>query len=245
MKDFLFNIKSGLKNHNYIFKFKLIWCIPLMVILIGFDWISKAIVVNTMKYEGNNATFIPGIIRFNYIINPGAAYGMNADNKGLAITIATLVTLLLIIVFIFLKNKYWLIPINLMVAGSVANLLGRAWAPLTKDGISGGVVDFLEFEYAYSNFIFNLADAWVSIAVAIIFVIFVIYIVIEIIEFNMRKKDLKKYDFYCDIKYRKAFLFESYWSKINNKNQEKFSYKDYLSKNKQLQKEWKEYKNKE
>ncbi|WP_342258960.1 signal peptidase II [Spiroplasma endosymbiont of Dioctria linearis] len=245
MKDFLFNIKSGLKSHNYIFKFKLIWCIPLIAVLIGFDWISKAIVVNTMKYEGNDATFIPGFISFNYIINPGAAYGMNADNKGLAITIATLVTLLLITVFIFLKNKYWLIPINLMVAGSVANLLGRAWAPISKDGISGGVVDFLKFEFWNSNFIFNLADAWVSIAVAIIFIIFIVYIVIEISEFNMKKKSLEKYEFYCDIKHRKMLLFESYWSKIITKNQEKFSYKDYLSKNKQLEKEWKEYKNKE
>ncbi|WP_200902956.1 signal peptidase II [Spiroplasma cantharicola] len=216
-----------------------------MVFLIGFDWISKAIVVSQMQIEGTKVDFIPGFIRFSYTINPGAAYGMNADNKSLAITIAALVTLLLIAVFIFIKNKYWLIPINLMVSGSIANLLGRAWAPISKHGVSGGVVDFLEFELWDSGFIFNLADAWVSIAVGIIVVIFIVYIVLEIFEFNMKKKNQEKYEFYCDINNKKTILFEEYWSKIITKKEEKLSYKDYLLKNKEFKKQWKEYKNKE
>ncbi|WP_162685039.1 signal peptidase II [Spiroplasma sp. BIUS-1] len=211
------------------------------------DWISKSIVANSMVLDGVGTTFIPGLIKFKYTINPGAAYGMNAGKLGLAITIAALVTLLLIAIFIFIRNKYWLIPISLMVAGSVANLLGRAWAPLTSDGIKGGVVDFIVFDFSFlgsDGYIFNLADAWVSIAVGFIIVILIAYAVFEILEANMRKKDKEKYEFYVDIKTRKQILFETYYEKFKFKDENKLTYRDYLSKNEKITKKWKKYKNK-
>ncbi|AUB31861.1 signal peptidase II [Spiroplasma floricola] len=247
MRDFIFNIKSYLKEYNYIWKYKLIWCLPLIIFLASLDWISKAIVVKQMVLDGAGVTFIPNFIGFQYVINPGAAYGMNAGNLSLAISIAALVTLFLIGVFIFIKNKYWLIPINLMVAGSVANLLGRAWAPATNKGIKGGVVDFLKFEFSFfgsDSYIFNLADAWVSIAVGIIILILIVYVILEIIELVMRKKDKDKYEFYCDIQNRKQILFEVYYQKFNFKKEEKMTYKQYLKSNQELSKTWKEYKQK-
>ncbi|AUM62834.1 signal peptidase II [Spiroplasma monobiae] len=248
MKDFIFNIKSNLKTYNYIWKYKLVWCLPLILILVLFDWITKAIVVSTMTLdESPGVSFIPGFIGFEYTINPGAAYGMNADNLGLAVTIAAIVTLFLIAIFIFMKNKYWLIPINLMVSGSVANLIARAWAPETKDGIKGGVVDFIKFEFNFlgsNSYIFNLADAWVSIAVAIILIIFIVYIVLIIIETTMKNKNEEKFEFYSDIVNRKTLLFESYYHSVSLKKEDKITYFEYLKKNKELSKEWKEYKNK-
>ncbi|WP_338984598.1 signal peptidase II [Spiroplasma endosymbiont of Diplazon laetatorius] len=248
MKDFIFNIKSNLKTYNYIWKYKLVWCLPLILILVSLDWISKAIVVAEMKTEGTTATFIPGFINFSYIINPGAAYGMNAGKIGLAVSIAAIVTLMLIAVFIFIKNKYWLIPITLMVSGSIANLIARSWAPATKEeGIKGGVVDFLQFDFKLFGsdaYIFNLADAWVSIAVGIIIVMVLVYVVLEIIEYTMKRSNQEKYEYYCDIVNKRNLLFEAYYHSLDFKKEDKITYKEYLLKHKEISKEWKEYKNK-
>ncbi|WP_339020445.1 signal peptidase II [Spiroplasma endosymbiont of Atherix ibis] len=248
MKDFVFNIKSYLKDYNYIWKYKLVWCLPFILFLVILDLISKAIVADKMVLDGAAVKFIPNFIGFQYVINPGAAYGMNAEKIGLTISIASLVTLFLIGIFIFIKNKYWLIPINLMVAGSFANLLGRAWAPATNNGVKGGVIDFLKFEFSFfgsDSYIFNLADAWVSIAVGVIILILIIYAILEIIELVMRKKDKNKYEFYFDIKNRKQVLFEVYYQKLNIKKEDKMTYNQYLKSNQELSREWKEYKKKE
>ncbi|AGR42320.1 signal peptidase II [Spiroplasma diminutum] len=248
MQDFIFNIKSNLKNYNFIFKYKLVWCLPLILFLVVLDWISKAIVVSNMKIEGTTAKFIPGFIEFEYKINPGAAYGMNAENKGLAISIAALVTVFLILIFVFMKNKYWLIPINLMVAGSFANLLGRAWAPSTLlNGkiVKGGVVDFIKFDFNFlgsNSYIFNLADAWVSIAVGFIIVIMFVYIYFEIKEAIMKSKHQEDFEVYAELRAKQILLFETYWSSSFKKNENSITYKQYLKTNKEIHNEWKKFK---
>ncbi|WP_338971329.1 signal peptidase II [Spiroplasma endosymbiont of Panorpa germanica] len=165
---FFQNFKTYLVKHNYEWKFKLIVCLPIFASLVAIDWITKGIVVAKMSYN-EQGSLIPGFLKLHYIINPGAAYGMNSDNVGLAITIATLVTLIMSLIFVFVNDRFWLIGITILLAGSWANLLARAWAPAVPgSGIKGGVVDFLVWDFSFlgsDGYIFNIADLWVNVAV--------------------------------------------------------------------------------
>ncbi|WP_027063356.1 signal peptidase II [Mesoplasma seiffertii] len=173
-------LSQNLKNRDYQWKFKLIVCLPIFVILVALDWISKAIVVAKMEQSGSAITIIKNFLDFKFIINMGSAGGANADKLGLTITLATLSALVLMIAFVFLTERKILIAITIMLAGAIGNLVARAWAPPNLEGQYGGVVDFisvaswLQLPWA-KDAIFNLADIWVNIGV----VWFIIAIVIE------------------------------------------------------------------
>jgi len=55
--------------------------------------------------QGDVHRFLPHFLKLNYIINPGSAYGANASNAGLAIGLATLVTIIALVIFIFSNDK--------------------------------------------------------------------------------------------------------------------------------------------
>ena len=55
--------------------------------------------------QGEIRNFIPHFLKLNYMINPGSAYGANASNAGLAIGLATLVTMIALVIFIFANDK--------------------------------------------------------------------------------------------------------------------------------------------
>lgn len=167
------NFKMWMKNYDYKWKFKLVVGLPIVVALVAFDWITKGVVVATMT-QGETKSFIDGFLGFTYQINPGSAYGANAENPTLAISLATIVTILLMFLWIFITDKKWIVALAFIFAGSFANLLGRAWAPvlITDEGqaIYGGVVDFLQWQFGFLNsnsYVFNLADFWVSSGIGI------------------------------------------------------------------------------
>ncbi|ATZ16507.1 signal peptidase II [Entomoplasma freundtii] len=130
--------------------------------------------------QNESLSFIPGFLRFNYVINPGAAYGFNSGNPALAIILAALVTTFLTIVFIFANDRKFLFALTFLGAGSWANILARAWAPMVLSGanagIKGGVIDFLQWDFTFLNsstYIFNLADVWVTFGVIILVIILI------------------------------------------------------------------------
>lgn len=170
-KNWKQNITFNLKNYEYKWKFKLMVASPIMTLLILLDWIIKWVVVATMNQE-ESRDLIKGFLNFHFVINLGSAYGNNnsADKLAQTITLAALFVVVLIAVFIFLNDKKWIITCSVLLAGGFANLLARAWAPATTDGIYGGVVDMFSWGFDFlgsKNYIFNLADVWVNIGIAI------------------------------------------------------------------------------
>ncbi|ATZ18073.1 signal peptidase II [Mesoplasma melaleucae] len=165
------NIIFLLKHYDYKWKFKLIIAAPIMTVLILLDWIVKWIVVATMQ-QGESKNFIKGFLNLRYVINLGSAYGNNDSGDKLAQTIvlATLFVVALMIVFVFLNDKKWIITCSVLLAGGFANLLARSWAPANIDGIHGGVVDMFMWDFNFlgsGNYIFNLADMLVNIGIGI------------------------------------------------------------------------------
>lgn len=162
-------------------------CLPIFSVLVLIDWATKIAVQFSMDQDPTGIDphrFLPHFLKLDYMINPGSAYGANASNAGLAIGLATLVTIIALVIFIFANDKKWLIAIVFILSGSFANLLARAWAPVVSggdyQGQKGGVIDFLVWDFKIlnsDNYVFNLADVWVNIGV----IILIIDLIIEII----------------------------------------------------------------
>ncbi|QBQ07930.1 lipoprotein signal peptidase [Spiroplasma gladiatoris] len=252
------NIKIFFKEYNYAWRYKVLWCIPILTLFCAFDWVTKAVVAMKMNYMAEPTKFIPGLLKFQYIINPGAALSMNAGNPSLAISLAAVVTVALFAVWIFCYPKLWSQSINLMLAGSLANLLGRAWSPAVPDsalkdrGIKGGVVDFLQWDFDFfglTDYTFNMADVYVNVAIGLLVLSLIIYIVQEVFVATYKKKgDL--YDLYQNFKENLVILEKTYLKSVKKQPIKKqfVLYKDYLAKTKLEKQNWKKtklsYKNK-
>ncbi len=137
--------------------------VALMVVGVALDQISKYLVVINMElYE--SVDVIPGIFRFTYIQNRGAAFGSMADNRWLFMVLST-VAIVAILVYLFWKrpsNKLVLASITLIVSGGIGNMIDRISL--------GYVIDFLDF-CAFPNlwmWVFNVADAFVCIGAGLL-----------------------------------------------------------------------------
>ncbi|AVN60397.1 lipoprotein signal peptidase [Mesoplasma entomophilum] len=179
LKNWINNFAYGLKAYDFKWKFKLVVATPIMSFLILADWIVKWVVVATMQQK-EEKQFIKGFLKLNFIINPGSAYGRNSNKIELAITLATVFVICLMVLFIFLNDKKWIITSSLLLAGGFANLLARSWAPFDEvNKVYGGVVDMFVWDFNFlgsSGYIFNLADMWVNIGIGFGVICFIIEI---------------------------------------------------------------------
>ena len=134
-------------------KKKYILSIIILVATISVDLITKSTFINA-EY-----TVIPHIINFSYTENTGAGFSFLADKTGLLIAISSVLSLAIIIYFIFSKKRSLLhtIAISLILAGAVGNLIDRITL--------GYVRDFIQFAFWTSFPVFNFADICLTIGV--------------------------------------------------------------------------------
>lgn len=231
------NFKMFLKNYNYKWRYKLFWCLPIFVVLVSLDWITKSIAVNRWK-AGFTGDIIPGLFEFNFLLNLGSAFGANSDRFVLTITLATISTIVLSFALIFINDKLWIHSLNIFYAGAVGNLIARAWAPANHQGIYGGVVDFISFNHnlfpswvpeIIYNYSFNLADFYVNLAVGLLIVCIICLIVYEIKIFRY-KKTTEVIDFYVEIQSIKETLNHKLIANIKKQKIKKkfFLYKEWI-----------------
>ena len=136
-----------------------------VLILVGvfFDQISKYLVVTYMELE-QSVNVIPGVFRFTYIHNKGAAFGSLSGNRWFFMILSS-VAILGIIVYIFWKkpkSKLLLSALILITSGGIGNMIDRIRL--------GYVIDFLDF-CAFPNlwmWIFNVADSFVVIGAGVL-----------------------------------------------------------------------------
>ena len=125
-----------------------------------FDLITKHLTV------GINKDFIPGVIRFEYVKNFGAAWNLFSGST-LALTIITSFAVLFLLFYVFAsksKNRFFYVSIGLIASGAVGNLIDRI--------VFGYVRDFIKLEFM-SFPIFNVADALLTIGVVCLIVFYI------------------------------------------------------------------------
>lgn len=149
---------------------KAIWAVVLTAVLVGLDQITKMLAV--IKLKGQNPfVIIENVFELRYLENRGAAFGMlqGQSTYFIVFTVATL----LILGFIYLKK----IPSTprfrflngiciLFFAAAIGNFIDRV--------ANGYVVDF--FYFRLIDFpIFNVADIYATVSVALLIVLSLFY----------------------------------------------------------------------
>ncbi len=147
-KDNLFNLKS------FVF---IIFCVLLDI------WTKQLAVINLRI--GETQDFIFPFIDLLLTFNSGIAFGILDNNDYMTSIILLLIGISIVIYLIYLslheEHRFKKLALITIVAGAIGNIIDR--------GMDGYVTDFLHLKINdFSFFIFNLADAFISIGAIII-----------------------------------------------------------------------------
>ncbi len=137
--------------------------VVLMILSVVADQVTKYLVVSNMDlYE--SIDIIPGVFRFTYIQNDGAAFG-SLDNARWVFMILSTVAIVAILGYLFWKkpqNKLLLSSLILITSGGIGNMIDRIRL--------GYVIDFIDF-CAFPKlwmWIFNIADVCVCVGAGLL-----------------------------------------------------------------------------
>ena len=143
----------------------------LIILLVVLDLFSKDYAANNFLFAQSYSTFIP-FIDFLLIYNSGIAFGIFDGYGNLASNLLLVITIFILIYLIRLlaKEKVQIakFALSLIIAGALGNIIDRF--------IDGKVTDFLHLEFgSFSFFIFNLADAFITLGAILIIYFELIY----------------------------------------------------------------------
>lgn len=129
-----------------------------MVLLIFFDIVSKFLATKYLLPIGRRPLFFG--VELIYVLNNGAAFNIFAGARYFLIALTSIMLLVLLFLLFFGKfaNTFVEVCFLLIISGGLGNLINRI--------TTGIVVDF--FNFTFVNFaVFNIADCYVSIGVAL------------------------------------------------------------------------------
>ncbi len=135
----------------------------IMAATIALDQITKYLTVANLAL-GESFDVIPGVLRFTYVQNKGAAFGSFDDSRWVFMIIST-VMIAAILIYIYLKkpeDKLLLSSLLLLAGGGIGNMIDRV--------ILGYVIDFIDF-CAFPKiwmWVFNIADSCVCIGAGLL-----------------------------------------------------------------------------
>lgn len=156
--------------------------IVIMALIVALDQISKWLVVANIPLH-ESVDVIPGVFKFTYIRNDGAAFGMLDDARWVFMILST-VAIVGVIAYMFVKkpqSKLLCISLAFMVGGGIGNMIDRICL--------GYVVDFLDF-CAFPKlwkWNFNIADSFVVVGAGML----MLWMVLDLIREVKEEKVLK------------------------------------------------------
>ena len=167
--------------------------ISLLIVLgaVALDQATKWIVMLNMEL-GESVPLIKDVFHFTYIRNPGASLGSFSDSRWVFMVISTVMIAGMIYYLVKYRPKQKLIyiPMSMIIGGGIGNMIDRLF--YGESFGNGTVVDFLDFcafpELWY--WIFNVADSFVCVGAAILFV----YLFIDIIKDEKNRVKQRKND---------------------------------------------------
>jgi signal peptidase II len=134
------------------------------IIIVILDQISKTFLIKYLPTKPYSTYKISENFDLVYVWNYGISFGA-FGNHSLSNILFFIINFCIIVYLTFLRfkinNKVQSFAYDLLIGGAVGNLIDRI--------LRGGVFDFIYFHYKEYGFpIFNLADMFISIGVAII-----------------------------------------------------------------------------
>lgn len=143
------------------------WIIVIAALVI-IDQVTKLFAVHLLEPVGS-VEVISGVLRFTYVENSGAAFGMLADKRWVFLVISSIAIIALLVYMWKFRpdSKFACMAMSMIVAGGIGNMIDR----LFRSGMrSNGetyyyVVDFVDF-CAFGElwqWVFNFADVCVCV----------------------------------------------------------------------------------
>ncbi len=160
----------------------MLWII-LLVLIIFADQLSKWLVVALL--QGKESVYvIPGVLRFTYVENDGAAFGMLDDHRWVFLVLSTVMIIALIFYIVKYKpsSKWVMTSLILIVGGGIGNMIDRI--------LLGYVIDFIDF-CAFPQlwrWVFNIADSAVCVGTFMLS----IWLIIDTVKEYKREKAEKE-----------------------------------------------------
>ena len=150
---------NHLKTRDYRWKIKLAIILPVFVILLAIDLVTKQLAVAYLPFD-KTYNFIGDVIVLHRVNNPGIAFGTNLN---LSATIAIAIILVIITTLAALYINLMLVSVGFtcIATGALGNLITRIWN-------HGTVVDFIKWTLTPSSVIFNMADVFVIMGCVLI-----------------------------------------------------------------------------
>ena len=145
--------------------------LTLIIVLFVLDLVSKNYAENNISFGQSYTTFLP-FIDFFLIYNSGIAFGLFDGYGDLASNILLIITVIILayLIRMLIQEKVQIakLALSLIIAGALGNIMDRI--------ADGRVTDFLHLEVAnFSFFIFNLADAFITLGAILIIYFELIY----------------------------------------------------------------------
>jgi signal peptidase II len=155
-------------NKEVLFKLRFI---ILILSFITLDLVAKAFAENALIYGHSEQTMIP-FIDLLLIYNSGIAFGIfNSDNSYgsyILLVVTIMISFYLIWMIVNETNTMKKYALSIITAGAFGNIIDRA--------IDNKVTDFLHLEILnFSFFIFNFADAFITIGAILLIYFELIY----------------------------------------------------------------------
>ena len=156
----------------------LIW-ILIMIGSVLLDQISKILVYNFLDRE-EPLYIIKGVLRFTYVENDGAAFGMLGDHRWVFMILSTIgIAAVLVYMWKFRpESKLACTALSFIVGGGIGNMIDRIRL--------GYVIDFIDF-CAFPKlwmWVFNIADSFVCVGAGMM----IFYLIMDIIKEGNREK---------------------------------------------------------
>jgi len=139
----------------------------LLSILVGAVWLALDLAtkwaVAARMAELQEIKIIPGFFSLQFVYNPGAAFGMLANQQWLFIAVSLIAIIGMLYFVAKPESRVGLIPwaLGLLLGGAAGNLIDRLRF--------GKVVDFFMFywhQYVFPNF--NVADIGITVGVGLL-----------------------------------------------------------------------------
>lgn len=147
----------------------------LLIVLIVFaDQLTKWLAVIYLQ-NGSSVDVIPEVLRFTYVENDGAAFGM-LDNHRWVFMVLSTVAIVGLLIYLWRKP-----PKSLLCRISIAFLIGGGIGNMIDRVLLGFVIDFIDF-CAFPKlwpWVFNVADAFVTVGTGFIMFYLIREIVVE------------------------------------------------------------------
>ncbi len=156
------------------------WII-IIVALVAVDQVTKLFALFLLQPVGS-VDIIRGVLRFTYVENRGAAFGMLSDHRWIFMVVSVIaIAAMLVYLWKFRPDsKFACMAISMIAAGGIGNMIDRTFL--------GFVVDFIDF-CAFPTvwmWVFNVADACVCVGGGML----VVWLVKSIIdEYKQEKKN--------------------------------------------------------